>query len=404
MPKFNYTVKDREAHLVVGTLEAKDSRSVVRELKKRNLTVISVAEEKTEEKTIIRRHKAKIKSMDLVIFCRQLATLIDSGVSLVVGLNILYDQVANDYLKKIVANLRSDIEAGNSLSNSFAKYPEAFPDIFTNMVKAGESGGSLNEILERLADYLERTENVRRKIKSSLTYPIVVVSMAIIIIAFLMVKVVPTFKNIFESLGGNLPLPTKILIKTSDLSTRLFPLIIAFLIISYFVFIRYINTEKGRLRFDSLKLRLPVFGPIISKVVIGRFAVTLASLVKSGVSILEAFDIAGKVSGNKVIEMATQQVKISMRGGENISEPMAETGKFSPFVVKMIAVGEQTGELEKMLTKISDYYEAQVNESLAGLTSMIEPIIISFLGVSVGFIVISMFLPIFKLSQMIGGR
>jgi len=401
MPKFKYTAKDREARVITGISDAKDSSFVVQELKKNNLTIISIVEEKAEKKLLAGARSGKVRSMDLVVFSRQLSTLIDAGISLVAGLNILYMQIENAYLKKIIANIRSDIEVGNSLSDSFAKYPACFPDIFTNMVKAGESSGSLNEILERIADYLEKAENLRNKIKSSLTYPIIIISMAVIIMGFLMLVVVPAFKGIFESLGGKLPLPTQLLLLISDSIARLFPFIAAALIIFYIAFIKYTRTEKGRLNYDRFKLKVPVCGPIISKISISRFARTLATLARSGVSILEAFDVAGKVAGNKVIEMAAEQVKLSVQAGENISEPMEKTGVFPVFVVKMIAVGEQTGKLESMLAKVSEYYETQVNDSLASLTSMIEPIIISFLGVSVGFIVVAMFLPIFKITQLI---
>lgn len=400
MPKFAYTARDQNAHLLTGYIEAKERSFVVKELKNKNLTVISVTEE--EKKTYFRPLRERVKTMDLVIFSRQLATLIDAGISLVMGLSILQQQIENPYLKKIFSNLKGDIEGGNSLSSSFAKYPSAFPPIFMNMIKAGETSGSLNEILERVADYLERTENLRRKVKSALTYPVLVISMAVIIVGFLMLKVVPTFKNIFTSLGGSLPLPTLLLIKISDSGLRLFPIIIVSLVAIYIIFIRYIHTERGRLRFDRIKLRLPIFGQIIRNVAISKFVRTLATLVKSGVTILEAFEIAGKVSGNKVIEQATEQIRFNLQAGESISEPMEETGKFPIFVVKMVAVGEQTGELEKMLTKVSDYYEEQINETLSGLTSMLEPLIIVFMGVVIGFIVLAMFLPIFKLTQVIG--
>ncbi len=399
MPKFSYIAKDKDAHPISGTLEVKDAAAAVRELKSRKLTVISVSEAKEESKTIF--SKGKIRPMDLVVFARQLATLIDSGVSLLVGLGILYQQVENPYLKKIVSNLKSDIEAGNSLSGSFAKYPTAFSSIFVNMVRAGESSGSLNEILDRVADYLEKAENLRRKVMSSLTYPVLIVCVAAGIIAFLMLKVVPAFKGIFTTLGGELPLPTQILIVTSDVSVKFFPFIVLGAILLYTAFFRYVNTAKGRYNFDGWKLKVPIFGVIINKVAIGKFTRTLATLVKSGVNILEAFDVASKVTGNKVIELASDQVKRDVQAGENISDPMERTGKFPIFVVKMIAIGEQTGELEKMLTKISEYYETQVNDSLSSLTSMIEPVIISFLGVSIGFIVVAMFLPVFKLTQLI---
>lgn len=410
MAKFAYTARDHESRLITGTLEADDKTFVIKELKKRSLTIIDIVLEEKQKKTFAAAVggsgggsglRAKIKPMDLVVFSRQLATLIDSGVSLITGLNILHDQVENQYLKKIILNIKGDIEAGNSLSAAFAKYPDAFPGIFSNMIRAGESSGSLNEILERVADYLERSENLRRKIKSSLTYPVLIVGMAVVIIAFLMLKVVPTFKNIFSSLGGQLPAPTQVLILLSDTTVKFFPIFIVMFVAILIAFKKYISTAVGRMQFDTFKLGLPVFGPIIKKISISRFARTLATLVKSGVSILEAFEIAGKVSGNKVIEVATEQIRTNMRAGETISEPMGQTGKFPPFVVKMIAVGEQTGELERMLTKISDYYENQVNDSLTELTSMIEPIIIGFLGITIGFIVVAMFMPIFKLTSLI---
>lgn len=403
MPRFIYTAKDKDATLISGELEAKDSSFVVRELKNKNFTVISIVEKKEEKtKSAAASGRKKVRPMELVIFSRQLATLIDSGISLIAGLTILHDQVENPYLKKVVANIKTDIEAGNSLSSAFAKYPDAFPDIFMNMIKAGESSGSLNEILERVADYLERTENIMRKLKSAFTYPVLVISMALIIVAFLILKVVPTFKNIFESLGGTLPLPTYILIKASDIGLRFFPFIALLVIVFVILFNKYINTKQGRLQFDRFKLGLPIFGPIFRNVAVSKLTRTLAILSRSGVNILEAFEISGKVSGNKVIEQATDQIRTDLQAGESIAEPMAKTGKFSVFVVKMVAVGEQTGELEKMLTKVSDYYEDQINETLANLNSMLEPVIIVFLGVIIGFIVLAMFLPIFKLTQTIG--
>lgn len=403
MPKFNYVVRDKDARLLTGTTEGQDKFIVARELRKKNLTVIEVnPEDKGQKKIFQQKIKGKIKAMDLVVFSRQLATLIDSGVSLVAGLNILHDQVENVFLKKIVFNIQNDIEAGNSLSAAFSKYPEAFPAIFSNMIRAGESSGSLNEILERVADYMEKTEALRRKIKSSLTYPILVVGMALLIVGFLMIKVVPTFKNIFTTLGGQLPTPTQLLISVSNITVKFFPFMIAAVVAICIIFNRYINSPKGRINFDGVKLKLPLFGTIINKIAVSRFTRTLATLVKSGVSILDAFEIAGRVSGNKIIEMATEEIRINMRAGETISDPMGKTGAFPPFVVKMIAVGEQTGELEKMLTKISDYYESQVNDALTELTSLIEPMVITFLGVTIGFIVVAMFLPIFKLTQIVG--
>ena len=404
MPKFTYVAKDRDAHSLNGTFQAKDSAATVKELKAKGLTLISVIEEKEERKSSSPAgslRKSPVKASDLVVFARLLATLIDSGVPLMNGFGILYEQVDNPYLKKVVSNLRTDIETGNSLSVSFAKYPDVFPPFFINMIKAGETSGSLNQILDRLADYMERSEKLKAKVASAFVYPAVVIIMAVLIMSFLILNVVPAFKEIFKSLGGELPLPTRILVALSDNSIRLLPFIIAVLVACCFAIIKYINTEKGRLRFDEFKLKIPVFGVLIMKVSVSRFASTLALLFKSGVNILEAFDIVAKVVGNKVFEKAAVDIKVKLQIGESISGPMTETKKFPAFVSRMIAVGEQTGELEKMLNKISEYYESQVNETLAGLTSILEPFIISFLGVTIGFIVLAMFMPIFKMSQMV---
>jgi len=403
MKKFRYTARDKEAHLISGTLEANDPTAVVKELRQRELTIVSVTEEKEEEKKAVRvtvGGRGRVKPMDLVVFSRQLATFIDAGISLVMSLTLLYEQVENKYLKKLINDIKNDLEAGNSLSSAFAKYSD-FPPIFANMIKAGESSGGLNEILERLADYLEGIESLKRKIRAASVYPSVVVSMALLINVFLMIKVVPTFKGIFMQLNAQLPLPTMILITASNLTVRYFPFMAVGIVVTAIGFSRYINSRQGRIWFDNLKLRLPIVGQIIRKIAIGRFTRTLATLVKSGVSILDAFEIAGKVSGNKIIEMATEQIRVNIRAGETIAVPMAETGRFPNFVVKMIAVGEETGELEKMLTKISDYYEEQVNESLGQLTASLEPMIIVFLGVTIGYVVVSMFLPIFKLTQLV---
>lgn len=404
MPKFKYVAKDQNAAVVNGVLEAEDEASVVRELKKRSLAVIEVSMDKgaLPAAAVSKGGGRRVSSMDLVVFSRQLATLIDSGVSLITGLNILRDQIENPYLKQIILEMKSDIETGHSLSGSFVKYPHVFPTIFANMIRAGETSGSLNEILERIAEYMENSEALRRKIKSSLTYPAIVVIMAIVVVTFLVLKVVPTFKSVFSSMGGTLPLPTQILIAVSNIGLHFFPVIIAAIAGIFFGARWYINTEKGRINFDDYSLKIPVFGPIVKKVAIAKFTRTLSTLVRSGVSILEAFEIAGRVCGNKVIEQATNEIRAQVRAGESIAEPMEKTGKFPQFVSKMIAIGEQTGELEKMLNKISDYYEGQVNDSLAELTSMIEPMVIAFLGVTVGSIVIAMFLPMFKITQLVG--
>ena len=338
---------------------------------------------------------------DLVVFSRQLATMVDSGIPLVQALDVLAEQIDQPGFKAVVSNLRDNIETGSNLSDVLARHPRIFSSLFVNMVRAGESSGMLDEILERLADYLEKSSALQRKIKSSFIYPGLVITMAIIITSILIFKVVPTFKGIFDTLGGELPLLTQILIKVSDLARGGAPFLLGGIFLLGAILGRMINTEKGRMYFDRTMLRLPIIGILLRKVAIARFARTLSTLVKSGVPILNSLEIVAKTSGNKVIEMAVDQVRINIREGESIAEPLSRSGVFPPMVTRMVGVGEQTGELEKMLTKIAEFYEEQVDTAVSGLTSLIEPIIIVFLGVVVGGIVAAMFLPIFRITQLL---
>jgi type IV pilus assembly protein PilC len=289
-----------------------------------------------------------------------------------------------------------------SFCDSLAKHPKVFSELFINMTRAGEATGMLDEVLDRLASYLEKSVALTRKVRSSLVYPAVVVSMAILITAVLLLKVVPTFKSIFASLGGSLPLPTLILIAVSDLLRRNFLFLLGLLIVFSFVFKRYIGTEKGKYQFDRQKLKVPVLGPLFRKVALAKFSRTFSTLVRSGVSILNALDIVAKTSGNKVVEETVLNCRKAVRDGELISRPLSKSGVFPPMVCRMIGVGEQTGQLEKMLSKIADFYDEQVDAAVAALTSMIEPIVIAFLGIVIGGIVVSLFLPIFKITELIG--
>jgi type IV pilus assembly protein PilC len=339
---------------------------------------------------------------DLLVFSRQLATLIDSGITLVGGLRILIEQVENPRLKEVITQVRHDVESGLSFCESLTKHPQIFSPFFINMVRAGETSGMLDDVLDRVATYFEKSAALTRKVRSSLVYPTVVIIMAILITSVLLLKVVPTFKGIFEMLGGKLPFPTLVLIAVSDLLKRMFIFVVLGLVGLGFLVRRYINTEKGRYKFDKLKLRLPVIGMLFRKVAVARFSRTLSTLVKSGVSILDALSIVAKTAGNKVVEETVNNALSSVREGEPIAQPLARSGVFPPMVTAMIGVGEQTGKLEAMLTKIADFYDDQVDAAVAGLTSMIEPLVIAFLGIIIGGIVIALFLPIFQITQLIG--
>lgn len=400
MPIFKYVAKDYEGKTVSAITEAKDQTTLVDLLRKRNSVIISVEEQ--AGKTAYRTVGGKIKTEELVIFSRQLATMVDSGIPLVQALDILSEQIENRSFRYCISKVRDDIETGSSLSEALAKHSKIFSTLFVNMVKAGESSGMLDEILDRLAGYIEKVSSLQRKVRSSLIYPALVVTIAIAITAFLLIKVVPTFKGIFESLGGTLPAPTMFLINVSNFLRKFFLFIIGGILVLLFLLGAMIRTPAGKLKFDQTLLRLPIFGILLRKVAIARFSRTFSTLVKSGVPILSSLEIVGKTSGNKVIEIAVEKVRNNIREGENIAEPLAKCGVFPPMVIRMIGVGEQTGELEKMLTKIADFYEEQVDAAVGSLTSLIEPLIIVFLGIVVGGIVIAMFLPIFKLTQVIG--
>lgn len=402
MNTYQYTAKDKDGHTVSGILEGACESAVADILHKQELVVISV--EQATDKDIKARAKTKdkkIKPDELVIFSRQLATMIDSGIPLVHALGILAEQIENKNFKGIVITVRQDIEAGMGFCDALAKHPKVFSELFINMVKAGETSGMLDEVLDRLATYLEKSAALSRKIRASLAYPTVVVTMAMLITAVLLLKVVPTFKGIFEILGGQLPFPTRILIGLSDLLRHYFFLLAVLLVILVFLFKRYINTEKGRYRFDLHKLKAPVLGQLFRKLAVAKFSRTFATLVKSGVAILSALEIVSRTSGNKVIEKAVLNCSQSVRNGEPISQPLSKDNVFPPMVCRMISVGEQTGQLEKMLSKIADFYDEQVDAATSALTSMIEPLVIAFLGIVIGGIVISLFLPIFKITELI---
>ncbi|MBN2453272.1 MAG: type II secretion system F family protein [Candidatus Omnitrophica bacterium] len=404
MPDFRYVAKDREGRSMSGKMEAKDRAGVVELLRKKDLIIISVDEEiqKTKASLPFFSRKKKVKLDDLVMFARQLATMVDAGITLVAALDILSEQVDNKTFSEIILSVRNDVEAGLSLSAALAKHKNVFSPLFINMVRAGESSGMLDEILERLSEYLEKTSSLQKKVKSAMVYPTVVSFMAFSITLVLVLKVVPIFKEIFMGFGAKLPAPTMFLITISDMLQKYF--LIIFLAVAGIVFLltKYCNTEKGRIKLDGLVLNLPVFGILLRKVAISKFTRTLSTLVKSGVPILSALEIVGKTSGNKVVEMAIENVRVNVREGESIAEPLAKSKIFPVMMTRMVLVGEQSGELEKMLTKIADFYDDQVNATVSGLTSLIEPLIIAFLGIVIGSIVIAMFLPIFKLTTVIG--
>lgn len=399
MAQYKYVAKDENAATVTGVIDADTKEAVIHELRKRNLIIVSVTEGKAQKTKASSFGKGKVKPDDLVIFTRQLSTMIEAGIPILQSLDALEEQITHPYFKTVIGAVRQDVSVGNSLSASFGKHPHVFDNLFISMIKAGEIGGALNVLLERIAGYMEKALKLKRKVQTAMVYPSVVISMAVLITILLLVKVVPTFKGIFDSLGQKLPPPTQILLAISDnLRTSLLWVVIG-AVVFFFLFQKYRKTEMGSLQIDRLALRLPIFGPLVQKVAVSRFSRTLATLIQSGVPILTALDIVGKSSGSRVIEVTVKEAAKHIQEGESISQPLIQSKVFPQMVTRMIAVGEKTGKLDTMLTKIADFYEDQVDAAVSGLTSMIEPLIIGILGVVIGFIVIALFLPIISLTS-----
>jgi len=397
MPLFEYRVRTKEGKIAKGLIEEVSLGKVRDFLHSEGLIIISI----TEKKGKVRTMSGKVKPEEIVVFSRQLTTLIESDIPLVQGLEILSEQVKNSSFKQVILDILRNVREGSSFHSALSKFPKVFSEFYISMVRAGEASGKLGEILNRVSGYIESTLALQRKVRSSLAYPVIVISMAIVITAFLILKIIPTFKGIFDILGGHLPLPTRILIGISDFSRRWFLFILGGLLILGIVLKKVSTTPEGRKKIDERLLKLPVVGELIRKIAVAKFCRTFSTLVSSGVPVLQSLDIVGKTSGNKVVEEAVVKSKKFVQEGESLSEPLSRSGVFPPMVVRMISVGEKTGRLEEMLTKIAQFYEEEVNTAVAGLTSMIEPLIIGFLGIVIGGIVVSLFLPILKITQLI---
>jgi len=401
MPTFGYVVKDKLGKTHTGTLESESRNTLIEQLWKRDFVVLAIEERGHGTFALLRVGQPGVKSEQIVIFSRQLATMVDSGIPIAPALDVLADQMENRTFRQVLKKVRGDIEAGSSLSEAIGRHPRAFSEFFVNMVRAGESSGRLDEILDRVAAYIEKVSVLQRKVRASLFYPAFVTVLAIGITTFLLVVIVPKFKEIFTALGGQLPAPTQLLLGVSEfIGTYLAYEVLACVALAVGVRL-YMGTPAGRLQFDRLALHIPVIGKLLQKVFIARFSRTLATLVKSGVPILTSLEIVAKTAGNKVVEGAVLAARSSIKEGENIADPLALSRVFPTMVTRMIAVGEKTGELEKMLTKIADFYENEVDAAVTALTSLIEPLVIAILGVVIGGIVVALFLPIFKISTLV---
>lgn len=400
MPVFKYVAKNEQSKNLTGNITAEDKSVVVEELRKRKLTVISIAEQKNVKEKGKKSH-GRVKAEEIVMFSRQLATMVDAGLPILQGLNALSEQTQNVYFKQILQTVEAEIRQGNSLSSAFGKHPKVFNPLFVNLVKVGETGGVLSAVLDRVSNYMEKTLQLQRKVKSAMIYPSVVVSMAALITIGLLVKVVPTFKEIYASFDKELPAMTQVLITISDGLKQYLLFGVLGLVGAAVAIVQMKKTEKGGLLIDKYLLRLPIFGDLLRKVAISRFCRTLATLVQSGVPILESLNIVEKTIGNKVLEKVVREVQDNVRQGESLATPLERSTVFPPMVTRMISVGEKSGQLEKMLVKVSDFFDDQVDVAVEGLTSIIEPLIIGFLGIVIGFVVVALFMPILNMTQLI---
>ncbi len=395
---FAYKAKESNGKAAEGVVEAADQKAAIARLREKKLSIVEIVPAKVKKKFF----KDKVQNADVVIFSRQLSTLVSAGVPIVQGLTILEEQAENPAFRTVVGALRTDIEAGLSIADAMRKHPTAFTELYVSMIKAGEVGGILDTILERLSAFLESSEALKAKVKSAMMYPAVVFSVAGLITIFLIAFVIPIFKDIFGGFGAKLPFLTQALINLSDFIRQKMVFTIPFFYIGYRFLKKWMKTEKGQEKVDDISLKLPVVGILLKKVAIAKFTRTLGTLIKSGVPILQGLETVAKTSGNKVIEKAIMSSYNSIKEGGRISDPLKKANIFPPMVIQMISVGEETGGLDNMLSKIADFYDTEVDTAVHGLTSMIEPLIMVVLGVVIGTIVIALFMPMFSMGEMVG--
>ncbi len=402
MPVYKWVAVTRKGRTIKGEIEAADEKIAAMQLKRRNLTIKKLKPKPKDLFENVSFLQPKVTRKDIVIFTRQFSTMIDAGLPLVQGLTILAEQTENRTFKKILKQVTKDVEGGSTLAEALKKHPDVFDDLFVNLVAAGEMGGILDTILQRLAAYIEKAEKLRARIKGAMTYPAVVMGIAIIVITIILVFVIPVFEDMFKGVGSALPAPTQFVVNLSRfVKSKIHYIIVAFILLVW-AFRYYRKTEKGRRHTDALALKLPVFGPLLKKVAVARFTRTLGTMISSGVPILDALDVTAKTSGNVVLEEVIQEVRGSIAEGQTIAEPLAETDIFPAMVTQMISVGEATGALDAMLEKIADFYDDEVDTAVEALTSMLEPMLMVFLGGSIGGLVIAMYLPIFKMAAAFG--
>jgi type IV pilus assembly protein PilC len=398
MPEYVWKAKTTVGNIITGEMNEVNESVVLTKLRRMNYTNIKVKKKPKDLLANVAFFQPKVTTKDVVIFTRQFATMIDAGLPLVQCLEILASQQENSTFKRVLAEVKNEVEGGSTFADALRKHPKVFDDLFVNLVHAGETGGILDTILRRLAVFMEKAEALKRKVKGAMIYPAVVISIAVGVVVILLVFVIPVFKTMFEGAGENLPAPTQFVIALSEFMQKYALYIFAIFVIIAVVFRRFYHTAKGRFLVDRAALRIPVIGGLLRKVAVARFCSTLGTMISSGVPILDALEITAKTAGNKIIENAIMGTRIAIAEGRTIAEPLMETGVFPGMVVRMIAVGEATGALDAMLAKISEFYEEEVDAAVEALTQLMEPIMIVFLGGVCGGMVISMYLPVFSMA------
>jgi len=401
MPIYKWEGKAAKGAIKKGEMEAPNEAAIRIHLRQQNIIPTKIVSKGREIKFSL-PFKRKVKERSIAIFTRQLATMIDAGLPLVQSLEILSSQQDNKAFKNIIREIREDVESGSTFAGALKKHPVTFNELFTNLVVAGEEGGILDSILTRLANYIEKSAALKKKVKSAMVYPSVIMTVAIGVVIILMLFVIPVFETMFKSAGQSLPLPTLIVLTISKLIQKYILILIPALILLFYLLRKYHQTENGRAVIDRLLLKLPVFGPLLKKIAVARFSRTLGTLISSGVPILDGLNIVSRASGNKTIETAILNARASIREGETIADPLNRSGIFPPMVIQMISVGESTGALDSMLSKIADFFDDEVDIAVSNLTSLLEPFLMIFLGVVIGGVVISMYLPIFQMASAVG--
>jgi type IV pilus assembly protein PilC len=398
-----WVAETKKGRRLKGELEAASEQIAESQLKKRNLKILKLKPKPKDMFAGVAFMQPKVKNKDIVIFTRQFSTMIDAGLPLVQGLNILAEQNPNPTFKNILRQLTKDVEGGSTLAEAMKKHPKVFDNLFVNLIAAGEVGGILDTILQRLATFIEKAEELKSRIKGALTYPIVVMAIAFIVIAVILIFVIPVFQDMFSSFGSALPVPTQIVVNMSDFMKGNIHWIILAVIAFVYAFKQYGSTKGGRKTIDTWSLKLPVFGDLLKKTAVARFTRTLGTMMSSGVPILDSLEIVAKTAGNVVIEEIIYDVRGSIAEGQTIAEPLSENDIFPGMVIQMISVGEATGALDTMLEKIADFYDKEVDTAVDALTSMLEPLLMLFLGGAIGGLVVAMYLPIFTMAGAVGG-